>query len=100
MLRVDLDEASIPCIDAEGRVFDLHARRVQFISGLARSGVHPKVAQLLARHSDISLTTNTYTHRGLADMQAGVGSLPAPPEYGLPYGHTGDAACNPVTTNE
>jgi len=33
-----------------------------FISHLAAAGVHPKVAQQLARHSDINLTMSRYSH--------------------------------------
>lgn len=45
-----------------------------------RTGVHPKTAQTLARHSDINLTMNTYTHLGLADMVSAIASLPTPPK--------------------
>ncbi len=51
-------------VDDAGRVFAFHALRHQFISNLARGGVHPKEAQLLARHSTISLTMDRYTHLG------------------------------------
>ena len=43
-------------------MFDFHALRHQFLSDLAQSGVHPKVAQELARHSTISLTMDRYSH--------------------------------------
>jgi integrase len=68
--------------DAAGRVFDFHATRGQFISELARQGVHPKTAQLLARHSDINLTMNAYTHLGMVDLSAAVDSLPSPSSLG------------------
>jgi site-specific recombinase XerD len=45
-----------------GKVYDFHALRHQFITNLARSGVHPKTTQELARHSTIALTMNFYTH--------------------------------------
>src|SRR5262249_50648953 len=44
---------------------------------LERSGVSPKQAQELARHSDIRLTMNVYTHAGLYDLGSAVASLPA-----------------------
>ncbi len=72
-------EAGIPYKDEAGRVFDFHATRGQFISELARQGVHPKTAQMLARHSSINLTMNTYTHLGLVDLKAAVENLPSPP---------------------
>jgi hypothetical protein len=41
----------------------------------------PKVAQTLARHSDIRLTLGVYTHAELADQEAAITALPAPPEH-------------------
>ena len=38
-----------------------HALRHTFITNLARSGVHPKTAQSLARHSTITLTMDRYS---------------------------------------
>ena len=61
---------------------DAHALRHTFISGLGRAEVSPKVAQSLARHSDINLTMNVYTHLGLADQVSAIESLPAPPTMG------------------
>jgi len=62
MLRRDLRAAGVPYRDSQGRVVDFHALRHTFVSNLARSGVHPKTAQDLARHSTITLTMDTYTH--------------------------------------
>ena len=50
-----------------------------FITSLARSGVHPKVAQMLARHSTIEITMGTYTKLGDGEERAGVEALPALP---------------------
>jgi integrase/recombinase XerC len=58
MLRADLTAAAIPYRDSEGRVADFHALRHSYITLLERSGVSPKLAQELARHSDIRLTMN------------------------------------------
>lgn len=66
--------------DADGRKADFHALRHTFITNLARSGVHPKVAQALARHSTIELTMTRYTHTVLGDLSAAVASLPAIPK--------------------
>lgn len=63
----------------DGRA-DFHALRHTFISNLAASGVHPKLAKELARHSTISLTMDRYTHVGLVDMNAALESLPGIPE--------------------
>ena len=48
--------------DHAGLVVDFHSLRHTFISSLARAGVYPKLAQSLARHSDINLTMSRYTH--------------------------------------
>jgi hypothetical protein len=42
--------------DDANRVFDFHSLRHQNVSNLAVAGVHPKIAQTLARHSTITLT--------------------------------------------
>ncbi|MCK4626636.1 MAG: integrase [Phycisphaerae bacterium] len=43
---------------------------------LARSGVAPRTAQELMRHSDIRLTTNIYQHLELVDTAGAVETLP------------------------
>jgi integrase len=65
--------------DAAGRVFDFHSLRHLYVSNLAAAGVHPKIAQTLARHSTITLTLDRYTHVGLYDLAASVNSLPTIP---------------------
>jgi hypothetical protein len=40
------------------------------------SGVHPKIAQSLARHSDINLTMNRYTHILLETQSDALKGLP------------------------
>ncbi len=77
MLRADLKVAEIPYKDERGRVVDFHALRHTFITNLARNGVHPKVAQTLARHSTIDLTMNHYTHLDLKDQAAALEGLPS-----------------------
>ena len=79
MLRHDLDAAGIPYEDTAGQVFDFHALRHQFISNLAAAGVHPKIAQTLARHSTIGLTMDRYTHLAVADVAGALDGLPALP---------------------
>ncbi len=76
MLRLDLAAAGIDYIDAEGLVYDFHALRHQFITDLAAAGVHPKDAQVLARHSTITLTMDHYTHVRPANLQAALDKLP------------------------
>ena len=65
--------------DDQGRVVDFHSLRKTFITNLTKSGVAPKTAQLLARHSDINLTMNTYTSLGVLDQAAAVEALPPVP---------------------
>lgn len=62
MLQADLMAAGIPYHDQNGRYADWHALRHTFITNLARAGVHPRVAQSLARHCTITLTMDRYTH--------------------------------------
>ena len=89
MLRLDLAAAGIPFADPEGRVCDFHALRHSYITLLQRSGVHPKLAQELARHSDIRLTMNVYTHAHLHDLAGAVEGLPKPTSGGPPGGRGG-----------
>lgn len=78
MVRVDLKAAGIEARDADGRVADFHALRHTFITRLARAGVMPQAAQQLARHSDVNLTMEFYTHltdaERAAAIEQGVGS--------------------------
>ena len=76
MLRLDLADANIPYRDSAGRVADFHALRHTFISSLAASGVHPKTAQTLARHSDIRLTLDRYAHVFNKQQVEAINSLP------------------------
>lgn len=62
MIRADLKAAQIPYKDDSGRDLDFHSLRHTFITNLALAGVHPAVAQKLARHSKIELTMKYYTH--------------------------------------
>ena len=62
--------------DDSGLFADFHANRHMFITNLARAGVSPKVAQTLARHSDIRLTMNFYTHTVMADRAETVAKQP------------------------
>jgi integrase len=65
--------------DHDGLYADFHSMRHLFITSLERAGVSPKMAQTLARHSDIRLTLGVYTHVELPDRSAAIESLPAPP---------------------
>jgi hypothetical protein len=43
---------------------------------MAQSGIHPKPAQSLARHSTITLTMDRYSHVQLYDQAAALAALP------------------------
>ena len=79
LLRIldrDLKAADIPKRDADGCVVHVHALRHSFGTHLSMAGVAPRVAQAAMRHSNISLTMNTYTDARLLDTAAAVESLP------------------------
>ena len=67
--------ADIPYEDRSGAVFDFHALRHQFLTNLQRAGVHPKIAQALARHSTITLTMDVYSQVSDSEARAGVEAL-------------------------
>ncbi len=68
-------------VDSQGRYADFHALRKTFITNLSKSGVSPKMAQSLARHSDINLTMNVYTDVVLEDQAVAVELLPELPAF-------------------
>ena len=76
MLKADLADAGIPYIDDAGRYADFHSLRHTTGSLLAASGVHPKVAQDLMRHSDINLTMSIYTHTLSSQRSEAIEKLP------------------------
>jgi integrase len=62
--------------DADGKFADFHALRHTFITNLCYANVAPKTAQLLARHSDIKLTMQIYTHINDQEQADAIKSLP------------------------
>lgn len=77
----DLKAAGIDVVDFQGRVFDFHALRVQFVTELARAGVSLVAAQKLARHSTPALTANVYAKLGDEELAKAVERIPAPAEW-------------------
>ena len=75
MIGGDLKSAGIPYATDAGYA-DFHSLRHTFVSNLAAGGVHPKLAQQLARHSTITLTMDRYAHVGLLDVSGALESLP------------------------
>jgi len=76
MIKADLTDAGIPYVDDAGRFADFHCLRHTTGSLLAASGVHPKVAQSIMRHSDINLTMSRYTHTRAGQEAKAVADLP------------------------
>ncbi len=70
--------------DGDGRYADFHALRHTFITNMVKSGVSPKAAQSLARHSTIDLTMNVYTSLTVHDQASALASLPAVPTFDRP----------------
>lgn len=62
--------------DGLGRVADFHALRHTCGTLLAATGVHPKVAQTIMRHSTIELTMKYYTHVLAGQEADAVAGLP------------------------
>jgi len=76
MLRPDLEASGIDYMDDAGRYCDFHSLRHTTRILLAASGVHPKIAQQIMRHSDVNLTLNLYTHTLRGQEADAVNSLP------------------------
>jgi len=53
-----------------------HANRHTFITNLCKAEISPKTVQTLARHGDIRLTMNLYSHVDLEDQSAAISKLP------------------------
>ena len=92
--------------DGAGRVHDFHALRHTFGTLLKQAGVHPKDAQLLMRHSTITLTMDRYTHGVVGDLSAALTALPDfSPDSGQQTrqratGTHGGDSCEAVATTE
>jgi integrase len=76
MVKRDLEAVGIPYVDEAGLYADFHALRHSYISLITQGGVHPKIAQRLARHSDINLTMSRYSHTLLSDEAEALEVLP------------------------
>lgn len=81
MLQHDLKAAHIPYVDENNRYADFHSLRHTFITNLVKSGVNPKIAQSLARHSTIDLTMNAYTTLTISDQSSALALLPTVPSH-------------------
>ena len=63
-----------------GLYADFHSIRHTFITNLCKADVSPKTAQTLARHSDIRLTMDIYTHVDREEQVDAIRRLKAPEE--------------------
>jgi integrase/recombinase XerD len=77
MLRADLTAAGV-AYEVGGQFADFHSLRHSYISRVVRSGVNPRLAQSLARHSTITLTMNRYAHVEHGERRAAVAGLSVP----------------------
>jgi integrase len=77
LVKRDLTAAKIPFEDEQGRRVDLHALRHTFITLLSASGVAPRVAMALARHSDLKLTMRVYTDSDRLGLDRAMALLPS-----------------------
>ncbi len=64
--------------DSQGKFADFHGLCHTFITNLSLSGVDPKTAQTLARHSTMELTMNVYTHLTDKKQIEAINLLPSP----------------------
>ena len=75
--RTERERSTFLCVrDDAGRMFEFHGLRHTFLTNLARAGVHPKIAQQLARHSTIVLTMDRYSHVTLGEQSDALAMLP------------------------
>ena len=96
MLQIDLADAGVPYVDANGLFADFHALRHTYITNLARNGVSLVTAQKLARHSTPMLTAQRYTHIDLQDQKVAVDRLPS---LQRPLQRAGDFSGREVATD-
>ncbi|MBL9089308.1 MAG: tyrosine-type recombinase/integrase, partial [Planctomycetia bacterium] len=84
--------------DESGRALDFHCLRVTFVSNLVAAGVHPRVAQALARHANVETTMAVYADLTALDLRGAVeraGGAHADPAR---RGADGVAPANPPST--
>ncbi len=78
--RLERTQSDFLSYQSDDSVFaDFHSNRHTFITNLGKAGIAPKMAQTLARHSDIRLTFNVYSHVEEKEQSQAVGLLNAPP---------------------
>ena len=64
--------------NAAGKVVDFHSTRRTFTTSFATRGIHPRIAQALARHAKVDMTMSTYTDEGLLDLRGAIEDMDLP----------------------
>ena len=77
VFRKDLATAQISYVDGKGEYADFHALRKTFGTLLTLADLMPRVVMELMRHSDMKLTTKTYTDAGMLPTDAAIAKLPS-----------------------
>jgi integrase len=75
-LKRDLKAAGIDYKDALDRQVDFHALRQTLGTNLGKSGVSPWIGKDILRHSDVRLTTQTYTDASQMPTREAINKLP------------------------
>ena len=75
--RTDLKRANVAYINSKGQRADFHSLRYTLATNLALAGTPPRAAMEIMRHSDMRLTTKTYTDAGLLAVWDEVANLPS-----------------------
>jgi integrase len=76
--REYLTAAEIDWTDVEGRRADFHSLRHTYETKLSKSGVSPREAMELMRHTDLKLTMKVYTDPRIFDLAGAVERFPMP----------------------
>ena len=77
IFKADLRAARIDPVDGRGQRTDFHALRHTLATNLALAGTAPRAAMEVMRHSDMRLTSKTYTDAGLLPLADAVTKLPS-----------------------
>ena len=75
--KADLKRANVDYINAKGQRADFHALRYTLATNLALARTPPRVGMEIMRHSDMRLTSKTYTDAGLLPVWDNVANLPS-----------------------
>jgi integrase len=71
-----LQRAEVPYKDDQGRQADFHALRKSLNTQLAKADVDPQTRKEVMRHSELRLTLDVYTDKGMLPIAAAIEKLP------------------------